>query len=282
MTLTPAPLPRMFFSTYQYAACKLVGGDKWPAVLAELMAHPERGPELLGTRGFSFMTLSEARHVSEVAIHVASNSYIARARCVAAASFLASGCDVWLQCDDDTFADEETIRRQVTACRATKGLVALPYANRDGHSMCMRHVVPPTTWLADGLPVRKVDRVGLGLTAVHRDVVAALDVACEPAMRFRDRIAPDALDCPGIFLSAPVDGDWVGEDYFFCGLVERAGFPMHVLLEASVQHESLVTKLDTEGHVYILGQDRAEAMAKAIVDMNEQARLAGVNLTPTP
>ncbi len=278
----PAPLPRMFFSTYHYAACKEVG-ETWPAVLAELLADPSQGPKKLGTRGFSFATLHEARHVSECIVHVASNTYIPRGRCVAAAEFLRSDCDVWLTVDDDQYTDEETIRRLVTACRATRGMVALPCANRDGRSMNFRRVYPPTEWLADGLPVRRVDRVGQGFVAMHRDLIEALDRACPPERRFRDRLTPGALDCPGLFLSMPHEGAWVGEDYYFCDLARAAGLPMHVLLEAHVQHEYLVTKLDSEGVVYMLGAERAEKMTSAIDTANDQARLAGVpvdTLTP--
>lgn len=293
MSTPPAPLPAMFFSTFAYAACKSVGADLWPSTLKGILEAPDTGPSVLGVAGFAFLTLSEARHVAPCVVHVAANSYIARARCVAAAYFLrgpGQTCDVWLSCDDDTFADEATLRRLVTACRATRGLVALPTGSRDGRCMNYRRVFGPTEWWElrpdetsmvtesereGALPLRRVDRVGQGLVAMHRAFIETLDRGCPSELRFRDRIAPDAHDCPGLFLSGPQGGDWVGEDYWLCALGERAGLPTHVLLEATVQHEAIVTKLDLDGIPYIYGADRADAMARSIEDMNEQARLAG-------
>jgi len=299
------PLPRMFVSTLMYAACKNVGNTRWPEVLRHLLAHPEEGPDTLGTNGLAFATMHEARHVAECVLHVASNTYVPRARCVTAAHFLrgdGKGCDVWLTCDDDTFTDRETIRKLVTACRATRGLVALPSTNRDGNSMCYRRVFGPTEWWeppsADGLPayfvtdlvddkgpnalpLRRVDRVGQGCVAMHRDFIERLDRKC--TLRFRDRQAPDALDCAGLFLAGPQDGDWVGEDYWLCGLAEAAGLPRHVLLEAPIQHEALISSLDLEGRVCLRGHDEAdtkravERMTEAVLRMNEDARAAGLH-----
>ena len=293
MTEPDGPLPPMFFTTFAYSACKAVGNDQWPEVLRELLAHPERGPDRLGHAGLAFAALWEAMHLSNVVVHVASNSYIARARSVAAAHFLRGtgrDCDVWLSCDDDTYAGRDVLRRLVTACRATRGLVALPCANRDGQSMCLRKPGPVTEWwspeglVSEGLTptdreglfaLRRVDRIGQGLVAMHRDLIAALDLGCMPSLRFADRIAPNALDCPGIFLSGPRSNEWIGEDYWLCALAEDAGLPVHVLLESDVQHETIVTKLDLQGHPWIVGQANADRMAEGLRRMTAEAQAAG-------
>jgi hypothetical protein len=279
-TLAPM-MPPLFFSTFMYAACKVVGNDAWPETLQHLLRHPDKAVERLGTVGYAFQTLYEAQHLTDCTVHVSSNTYIARARCVAAATFLASGRDVWLTVDDDNYADRDVLRRLVTSCRETRGLASIPYANRDGRSMTMRRLLPPVTRLACGELVMRIDRVGLGMTAMHRDFITALDRACPPSRRFRSRPAAGALDVPGIFLAVPDDGEWCGEDFYACALAERAGLPMHALLEAPVTHEHVTSQLDVDGAVQLYNQQHVAAMNRGIEESNEAARLAGIPI-PAP
>ena len=275
-------MPPLFFSTFAYAACKTVG-DAWPRVLEHLLAHPEDAIPTLGPLGYALATYHEARRLGDVTVHVSSNTYIPRARCVAAAVFLSSGHDVWLTVDDDNYADQDVVRRLVTACRETMGLVAIPYANRDGRSMTMRRLIGPARKLACGAHVMALDRVGLGMAAMHREFVLALDRASSPAHRFRDRPG-GTLDCGGLFLAAPRDGDWVGEDFWMCADAESLGLPMHALLEATVTHADIPSRLNLAGQVLLYGVHRegmthpTEAMNRAIEETNEAARQAG--LTP--
>lgn len=269
-----APLPPVFYSMFHYAACKRVGAD-WPKVRDFLFEHPDQGAALLGVQGLSFETLNEMRHLCTCVIHCAANTYIPRARCIAAGHFLrgpGKDCDVWVSVDDDTYADRESLRKLVTACRATRGLVGLPYASRDGMTIAFAHVREPSEEVARGVVVRPVDRIGQGCVAMHRDMVASLDAVCPPSARFRDRQDPSAaFDCPGIFRSEPYEGDWLGEDYYVCELARAAGLRVDVLLEAWVDHAGLVTKLDMQGQLCIVGADNRARLEAGIRAINERA-----------
>src|SRR5277367_3861456 len=215
----------VFFSTFMYSACKVVGAEHWQDVLAYEFGHLDNS----GWHGFR--TLGQARRVGEVVAYVDASTYIDRARCVAAGRFQEQAqCDVWLTCDDDMYADQGVIGRMVECCRVTKGLVALPYMNRDGGSMTFRKVTGPTVWQPHAL--RVVDRVGMGLCAMHRDYIETL---AKLAPHFRSSES-GPIDSPYIFCNGVEDGHFVGEDYGVCRLGELAGLPQHVLLDAPGQH----------------------------------------------
>jgi hypothetical protein len=226
-----------------------------------------------------FRTLGQARRVSELRAYVDGSTYITRARCVAAGHFLRKGSeDVWLTCDDDVYADADVVAKLVNAARATRGLIALPYLNRDGGSMTFRHVRGPTTWVRgsegpeaiaqDGIALRTVDRVGMGLVAMHRAFVSALDLG---ALHFED-------DYPAIFLEGVQDvgpdgtGVWTGEDYWLCGLAERAGLPMHVLLDAPGEHAGRRAKLDLQGNILVAGEAEAQFLTESITRKEAEFR----------
>ena len=252
------PQPPLFFSTFPYAACKVVGAPGWPKALEHELAHLDESPWA------GFRTLGQARRVAECRVHVDASTYITRARCVAAGRFLHehSDLDVWLTCDDDVFATEDVIAQVTAACRATRGLVALPYLNRDGRSMTFRRVTGPTEYAAQ-VPLRRVDRIGMGLAAMHRDFVSAL---AANAVSFENQ-------CPAIFLEGVTDVDpgvWTGEDFWLCGLAERAKLPMHAILNAPGEHEGLGAMLDLDGQIVVCGDDVRDALEQGIADKNAE------------
>lgn len=246
----PEPLEAVFATTFLYSACKVVGKDKWPRWLQYELAHLETST-WAGLR-----TLSELRHVCDYDLMVDGSTYITRARSVASGKFLRSNRDVWVTVDDDLFASEEVLRRLILACRVTKGGVALPYMNRDGGSMTFRKVSGPTIHAAppffEGIPLRTVDRVGFGCVALHRDLVELL---AKQAPHFAEKDgppgAPTVLDCPALFLEGAQEGSWVGEDFYFSALCEKAGRPMHVLLNAPCEHAGLAAMLDSDGQIRV-------------------------------
>jgi hypothetical protein len=242
--------PPLFFSTFMYSACKVVGAERWPERLAYEMAHLDESPWP------GFRTMGQADKVAEAAgvelrTFVDGSTYITRARCVAAGHFLyksGADSDVWLTADDDVYADARVLESLLLAARATRGLVALPYLNRDGHSMTFRRVTGPTLWLPGKIPVRAVDRIGMGLVAMHRSFV---EVLARRAPMFEHRY-------PAIFLEGITEVDratgigvWTGEDYWLCGLAEAADLPMHVLLDAPGWHAGHGAKLDLDGQICV-------------------------------
>jgi hypothetical protein len=249
----------VFFSTYPYAACKLAGADLWP----------ERLQAELGNLAESvwpcWRTFDQWLRVGSAELYVDGSTYITRARSVATSHFLKSDKDVWLTCDDDIYADSDVLRRVVRACRATMGGIALPYLNRDGKSMTFRRVYGPTYWCDDHgtrLPLRRVDRVGFGLVALHRSYVLAL---AEHAPRFREEDRPHGVtDCPALFLEGVDGGSWVGEDYYFSARAEGVGLPMAVLLDAPCTHQGMTSSLDTEGRICIPDAKIAETLNTAL------------------
>jgi hypothetical protein len=267
-----APLDPVFFSTFPYTGCKLHGVE-WPKRLEHEFAHLDESVWP------GFRTLGQLRRVCESAVYVDGSTYITRARSVATKHFLDSGRDVWVSVDDDVFVEEDVLRRQVLVCRATRGGVALPYTNRDGKTMTFRKVAGPTQWISvpgslgpfavPSLPVRTVDRVGMGCVALHRDLIERL---AKDAPHFRERDRPNGVeDCPALFLEGVQEGSWVGEDYHFSALCERAGSPLLVLLEAPCEHQGIGAMLDEDGKILIRGEPAAKKLDAAF---REQDRLA--------
>jgi hypothetical protein len=246
-----------------YTACKMHG-----VTGAELLQHATRkGVESLDASTWpGFRTLGKLARLypgQGVTTYVDGSTYITRARCLAAAAFLRGmgrACDVWLTCDDDVTADGPVLAQLIDVARATRGIVALPYLNRDGGSMTFRTVTGPTVWLPGSdpdlpCPVRTVDRVGMGLVAMHREAIGRLDAAVP---HFEDHV-------PAMFLEGvcEVDPDtgrglWTGDDYWMCRLAQQHDVPLHVLLDAPGEHAGLRSMLDLEGRVCL---DNAEVAA---------------------
>jgi hypothetical protein len=261
----------LFFSTFMYSACKVVGADNWPDVLKYELGHLDDS----GWHGFR--TLGQVKRAApDCVAYVDASTYIDRARCVAAGTFLRyRKCDVWLTCDDDVYADEGVVSRLIENCRVSRGLVALPYMNRDGGSMTFRKVTGPTVWQPHA--ARVVDRVGMGLVAMHRDFVQAL---ASFAVHFRSKES-GPIDSPYIFCNGvDDDGTFIGEDFGVCQLAERAGLPMHVLLDAPGQHMNLCAMLDLEGGMLVQGDAHADKLARGVAEKN--AAHAAQTLAPEP
>jgi hypothetical protein len=268
-----------FFSTFLYTACKMHG-----ATAAEVLAYATRGgvESLDDSVWPAFRALGQlARFCAgqPIVTYVDGSTYITRARCLAAAAFLrgtGKDCDVWLTCDDDVYAERRVQAQLLDVARATRGIVALPYLNRDGGSMTFRKVTGPTMWI-DGCPVRTVDRVGMGLVALHRDAVARLDAAVP---HFDD-------DVPAMFLEGVCEVDietgrgmWTGDDYWMCRLAQMHDVPLHVLLDAPGEHAGLRAKLDLEGRICLDNASVAARLQERVAEQNA-ARAKLLSESPT-
>lgn len=270
------PLEPVFFSTFPYTGCKL-HGPGWKKQLEYEFEHLDESVWA------GFRSLGELRRVCDATVYVDGSTYITRARSVATKHFLDSGRDVWVSLDDDVFVEEDVLRRQILVCRATRGGVALPYTNRDGKTMTFRKVKGPTQWITTSLsseapyierePVRRVDRVGMGCVALHRDLIEKL---AKDAPHFRELDRPTGVEnCPALFLEGVQEGSWVGEDYYFSALCERAGTPLLVLLEAPCEHQGIGAMLDVDGQILIRGEPAHQKLDAAFREQDRLAAAAG-------
>jgi hypothetical protein len=275
--------PAPFFSTFMYTACKAHG-----VTGAELLKYETRAGveslELSQWPGFRTLARLAQLFVGDAfPAYVDGSTYITRARCLAAAAFLrgmGKDRDVWLTCDDDVYADGVVQAQLLDVARATRGIVALPYLNRDGGSMTFRKVTGPTVWV-ESCPIRAVDRVGMGLVAMHREAIETIDRAVP---HFED-------DVPAMFLEGvcEVDPDtgkgmWTGDDYWLCMLAERHDIPLHVLLDAPGEHAGLRAKLDLDGRI-CLDDDGVAARLQESLRAKELARsklLASLPVNESP
>jgi hypothetical protein len=252
----------LYVTTFMYSACKVVGTLQWPAYQRAQLASLDA---LDAAEWPAFRAIGQAARLEALTVMVDAGTYITRARSRAAGLFLDSGCDVWLSFDDDNYADAAVLRQLVKVVRATGGMCSAPYANRDRKTMTFERVRGPTAFV-DGAPVRDVNRIGLGMTAIHRNAVRTLARGATP---WRDIRTPTARDpnvlceLPALFLESIVDGMWTGEDYSFCDRVAAAELPNHALLDAPCFHAGTWAKLDLDGRILVLDPDVAADMHEA-------------------
>lgn len=240
----------VFVSTFMYAACKVATPAVWHAPSADVVRSLKWELARMSESAWDgFRTIDQLLRFSDADVYVDASTYIDRARCVAAKHFLASARDVWVSVDDDVFAEEDVLARLVGACRVTRRGIAVPYLHRDDWRMTYQTVRAPT-YHRGAFALRTVDRVGLGLVALHRVYVEAL-ARCVPL--FREKSMPgEPPTVPRLFTNGELDGGtWLGEDYAFCKLAEDEGMPMAVLLDAPASHVGKRAKLDLDGQVCI-------------------------------
>lgn len=261
-----APLEPVFFSTYPYAACKVVGAERWPTALQYELDHLDE------SYWPGFRTLGQMLRICDAELMFCVGTYITRARNVVAKKFLASGKDVWVTVDDDMLVEQDELRRLVQTCRATRRGVVMPYLNRDGKSMVHRKLLGPTRWIGlDGgatSAVRGVDRAGLGCAALHRELIEFLADGA-PHFAEQDNVPSPVLDTPMLFLEGVSRGSWVGEDYYFSSLCQDTGRPLDIMLDAPATHENLHAMLDLDGNI-LLSDPAQMARLDASLRANEQ------------
>jgi len=245
------PEAPVFASTYPYAACKGMGELVYKRWEAEQIASAE---SLDASPMQGFRTLGQLSRVCPFQLFSDASTYITRARSVTSGHFLRSDKDVWFSVDDDIETDARVLRDLILACRATREAVAVPYFNRDGRSATFTRIYGPTEWLEpDRIPVRRVAAIGMGCVAVHRDLIERL-APIVPWFRESNKGDQRAEpDCPALFREDVQDGLWIGEDYYFSALCERAGAPVRVLLDAVITHQQWKSKLGLDGIMYLMG-----------------------------
>lgn len=263
MTLAPAPArgdhnrqARLFVSTFPYALIKnaralgqIEGGPE--AETALIMRHERMRAE---SPWPCYKTVASLEQVEPVILCSDASGSISQSRSRMAGRFLRlfGQCDVWATVDDDIEASEETVRRLVVACRASSGIVTVPYLLRDGRTASisgLRKNPAQALWTAAS--------TGMGLVAIHRSVLTALA-----------DVAPRAIDdkglrYPALFLEFIDEWlGWLGEDIAFCRRVAEARIPIHVLTDAPIVHAGRSSMLTLDGALVPLDERTAETMAR--------------------
>lgn len=242
----------VFVSLFAYSAAK-VAGDLWSEAQERFLAEPP--PEWPG-----FQTLKNARETIEQGVQmIDGGTLIAKARSRAAGEFLRSSCAVWLQIDDDVEADREVCARVIQRAVDLKGIVGAPYVLRDGCALSYELSSPTEILSADRVvgDVYPVRGLGMGLTAVARDVVAEL-APTVPMVTVGDKGIP----YPALFIEAVEHGTWIGEDVAFCHRAVSAGFPVAMLLDAPIVHAGRICKVDRTSTVWVGDEPTREALTR--------------------
>jgi hypothetical protein len=255
----------LFMSVFAYSVAKALG-ERWEVWLQSQLADPLSSP-VEGIR-----TLGHAMRLGpDVTAYIDGSTYVTRARSRAAGKFLASKSDVWLTCDDDVLVEKEGIENLVRACRATRGVVSVPLLIRGGTSVCFGHVPmnPALVVEHDGVPLFPIEMTGMGLVAIHREVLEAV----APAVPLTNRGETDGMVFRAFFTETIREGMWVGEDYHFCILAREAGKPVHLLLETQGTHAGRTCKLGRDLYLSVGDEDTAAKL---------RANAATAKEKPTP
>jgi len=244
----------VFFSTFLYTLAKREGPNFRAAVVREVELGPRSSIPALRTAAL-------LSNVEDVATSVSGACLIGPARSMQAGLFLASGCDVWVTCDDDeSVGDPSALANLVAACRATRQLVSIPSLQRDAGQARFTPDKPgyinvrlveddkPELMQGDGYTLARVRRTGMGLCAMHFDLVDHLK-ALHPELEVIDDETGRSF--PGLFYEMLRDKHWLGEDNSFCERVRKAGHEMWALLDVESEHAGrrVRVELDAEGQL---------------------------------
>jgi hypothetical protein len=255
----------LFMSVFAYSVAKALG-DRWDLWLQSQLADPLSSP----VEGFR--TLGQAMRLGpDVTAYIDGSTYVTRARSRAAGKFLASGCDVWLTCDDDVLVEKEGIAALVRACRSTRGVVSVPLLIRGGTGACWGNVPmnPATIVEADGVSLFPIETTGMGLVAIHREVLNAI----APNVPVTSRGENDGMVFRAFFTETIRNETWVGEDYHFCILAREAGKPVHLVLDVEGTHAGRTCKLGKDLYLSVGDEDTAAKL---------RANAATAKEKPTP
>jgi hypothetical protein len=263
----------IFTSTFMYSACKLVGPEEWPAQVKWELENLDASiwPAFRAIGQLARLTQERQENLD---VHVDAGTYITRARSFAAGLFLRSKADLWVTFDDDNYVDVDVLRQLCAAARDTRGMVSAPYLNRDGRTMTFECVTGPTLYAGDvdkevtpGIPLRRVNRIGLGVTAIHRRII---ETAARKVPTWTD--VKTGIEAPALFIESIREGKWIGEDYSFCDLVRACELPCLVLLDAPCDHAGRLAKLSVDGDIMVASDSTAKELAEGIRDYTDRVR----------
>ncbi len=150
-------------------------------------------------------------------------AYIGKARSLLATNALAQGADVVFFIDSDTVFDPADVERVADSARISRGIVGVPYSQR-----CLGGLIvgsfdkslTEVTFFEGGGKYRATGVIGMGFTAIHRDVFEKMHEL--PNMQPVSFLGINS--CRPYFYEAIVDGYWLKEDATFCHVARELGF----------------------------------------------------------
>lgn len=170
-------------------------------------------------------------------LEVRANIYIDVARSLLSCRALEQGADVTLFIDDDMIFDPHDIEPLAESARATRGIVGAAYSQRKPAGGVVGAFDAPSSGPAtffDGgglLPVSS-GPLGMGFTAIHRDVYTKIDLLLE-----YQTVQSDEGPMRPYFQKLITDeGYWLKEDGSFCHTARETGSSLHVDSRIRVFH----------------------------------------------
>jgi hypothetical protein len=198
------------------------------------------------------LVVRRLRRLSEVALlHDAGGTSIGHARSrafsVAARGARNGKVDIWISCDDDTQASQDTLNHLVRSIDPdTPQIVIVPCWLRQDTpvvNITLDPDAPIDRVSASGARLKRACYGGFGIVAVSR---AAL-VELENTWRDLTFVDDDGVERIGIFCEYLKEGWWFREDYAFFSRV-----PKHVRIEALLtgvtDHDGKVLRLENADH----------------------------------
>lgn len=160
------------------------------------------------------------------------DALITRSRSIAVSQWYRQTTDdVFLMIDDDVVFESTGAESVVRLAREKRTIVCAAYPVKDGtHLACRRYPGQEITFAPDSPPV-EIEYAATGFMAVHRDVITAMIAARTPegTAHFPLCGKGDGAFWPffDTFAITGSDGnsDYLSEDYAFCEVAKRLGFP---------------------------------------------------------
>lgn len=163
---------------------------------------------------------------------VRESSQIDMARSQLATMALDHGADVMVFIDDDMLFDPLDVERLAEVARETRGIVGAPYSKRKmGAGVVGGIDTGEVTFFEGGNLYPVPGCIGMGFTAIHRDVCTKLDTLQDYAL-----INSQEGVLRPYFKKLVVGGYWLKEDASFCHAVRQAGASLMIDTRIRVKH----------------------------------------------
>jgi hypothetical protein len=165
-------------------------------------------------------------------IETRGHTYIDIARSQLATAALDQGADVTVFIDHDTLFDPLDVEALAEVARDTKGIVAAPYSERRmGGCMVGMVAAEEAVFFEGGGIYPAISFVGMGFTAIHKDVYSLLNAQPEYALVNSD----NGLIRP-YFKKLTVNGYWMTEDVSFCHAARSVGATIMIDTRIRLEH----------------------------------------------
>lgn len=167
-------------------------------------------------------------------IRTVKSAYVGKARSTMAVTALANGADVVFFIDSDSLFDPRDVEKLADVARETRGVVGAPYSQRGMGARIVggfAESVKGATFFKGGGLYQATGVIGMGFTAIHREVFERLDSLPE-----MEPVHWSGGHCRRYFHEAVVDGFWMHEDAAFCHFARMVGCRTDLDTRFRVQH----------------------------------------------